>query len=63
LPYIKIDDFEGEPKQFGKEILKHMKQSIGGTVLSSFSSVSFFDSPVIAADGIIRYISGVLSIQ
>ncbi len=31
--------------------------------MSSFSSISFFDSPVIAADGILRYISGIISIK
>lgn len=63
IPHLKINDFEGEAKQFAKELLKHLKQSIGSTIANSFSSLPLFDSPIIAADGIFKYIDGMLSIQ
>jgi hypothetical protein len=63
IPHLKITDFEGDPKAFSKELISRLRQSIGATIMSSFSSLPLFDSPIIAADGIFKYIEGVLSIQ
>lgn len=63
IPHLKINDFEGPAKAFAKELLRLLRQSIGATIMSSLSSLPLFDSPVIAADGLFKYIEGMLSIQ
>lgn len=63
IPHIKINDFQGDLKAFSKELIRRLRQSIGTTIMSSFSSLPLFDSPIIAADGIFKYIEGMLSIQ
>jgi len=40
-----------------------LKQSIGSAIANSFGSLPLFDSPIIAADGIFKYIEGVMSIK
>ncbi len=63
IPHFKITDFIGEPKQLAKEVVGRLKQSIGGTIANSFSALPFFDNPIIAFDGLFKYIDGMLSIQ
>jgi hypothetical protein len=63
IPHLKINDFQGDFKAFSKELIRRLRQSIGTTIMSSFSSLPLFDSPIIAADGIFKYIEGMLSIQ
>jgi hypothetical protein len=45
-----------------KSLIGKLRQSIGSTIANSFSSLSLFDSPIIAADGIFKYIEGMLTI-
>ena len=63
LPHLQFDSFEGDKKQFLQQLKQKLRQSIGSTVLNALSSLPLFDSPVIAADGIYKYIDGMLSIQ
>lgn len=63
VPHLKITDFTGQPKEFAKELVSKLKQSIGSTIANSFSALPFFDNPIIVFDGIFKYIDGMLSIQ
>ena len=63
IPHLKISEFTGEPKEFAKEVVGRLKQSIGSTIANSFSALPFFDNPIIVIDGLFKYIDGMLSIQ
>ena len=46
-----------------QELMNKLKQSIGSTIANSFSSLPIFDNPIIAIDGLFKYLEGILTIK